>query len=162
MTQEEENFIWFKAHQLHYVDFETGRIDCYSRKGKRKLFKDVGSKNEDGYIRIWCKNRLRMKHRLLYWLYYGELPLEIDHINHIRDDNRISNLRSVNRRQNNIGTVRKSRRSFTKEELHSICQDIALNKFSDTALAQKYNCSRVGIMGIRRKRRHKDIADLYF
>lgn len=162
MTTEEEEFIFFKENQLHSVDFTTGRIDVYSRKGKRKLFKDAGSKNEDGYIRIWCKDHLRMKHRLLYWLYYKELPKEIDHINKVRDDNRICNLRSVTRLENNIGNTYKGRKHFTEQELHSICKDIAFSKLSDKKLALKYQCSRIAIMGIRHKRRHKQIADMYF
>ena len=41
-----------------------------------------------------------MAHRLA-WLYvYGCWPDEIDHINQIRDDNRIANLRSVDRTTN--------------------------------------------------------------
>jgi len=39
-------------------------------------------------------------HRLI-WLYvYGEMPKEIDHINGDRQDNRLENLRSVTRSQN--------------------------------------------------------------
>jgi len=37
---------------------------------------------------------------------YGEFPEEIDHINGIRDDNRIANLRSVTRGQNNANSER--------------------------------------------------------
>jgi len=49
-------------------------------------------------IRIFDK--LYKAHRLA-WLYvYGEWPNEIDHINRIRDNNRIENLRDVTRTQN--------------------------------------------------------------
>lgn len=171
MSNELEDFIFFKQNQLHSVDFNTGVIDVKAIKRKEsykhnftkeRICKDAGSKNEDGYIRIWCGNHLRMKHRLIYWLYYNELPEEIDHINRIRDDNRISNLRSVNRTENNKGITYKGRKHFTTEELHNICKDIASKQFTDQALADKYQCSRIGIMGIRHKRRHKDIADLYY
>lgn len=161
MSTELEDFIFFKQNQLHNVDFSTGIIDTKVNSTKR-IYKDAGSKNEDGYIRIWCKKHLRMKHRLIYWLYYNELPEEIDHINRIRDDNRISNLRSVDRTENNKGLTYKGRKHFTKEELHNICKDIASRKYTDQALSIKYQCSRIGIMGIRHKRRHKDIADLYY
>lgn len=172
MTQEEEDFIFFKENQLADVDFNTGEISVkiYKKGNQHKkqigtvpiIKKNVGSINEDGYVRLWCHHRLRMKHRLIYWLYYGELPEEIDHINKIRNDNRISNLRSVNRIENTTGNIRKKRRIFTKEEIHNICKDIASKEYSDKALANKYQCSRIGIMGIRHKRRHKDIADLYY
>lgn len=170
MTQEEIDFQYFKQNQLAFVDFSTGRIDSkawrtanqYSTKKYCRVWKDAGSQNPDGYIRIWCNGTLRMKHRLLYWLYHGTLPEEIDHINKIRNDNRISNLRSVTRTENNIGITYKGRKHFSKEELHNICKDIASKKYSDEVLAKKYSCSRIAIMGIRHKRRHKDIADLYY
>lgn len=54
---------------------------------------DIGSKR---YISIGINNRSYQAHRLA-WLYvYGEMPKsQIDHINRIRNDNRIANLREV-------------------------------------------------------------------
>lgn len=170
MTQEELDFIYFKNNELYSVDFQTGVINTKTLRRKNghtldtylRITKDAGSKNPDGYIRIWCNGRLRMKHRLLFWLFHGNLPNEIDHINRIRDDNRISNLRSVNRSENNKGYKSKGRKRFTEEDLHNICKDISSKQYSDEFLANKYNCSRIAIMDIRRKRRHADIANLYF
>lgn len=39
-------------------------------------------------------------HRVIWALVYGRWPKEVDHINGIRDDNRLSNLRTVTRTQN--------------------------------------------------------------
>ena len=60
----------------------------------------VGSK---GYINIEIKNRTYKAHRLA-WLYItGSHPEEqIDHINHITNDNRISNLRECNNSENQL------------------------------------------------------------
>lgn len=57
--------------------------------------------NGVGYLRIGIDGVRHSAHRLA-WLYMnGELPEEdIDHINRIRTDNRISNLRSATRSQN--------------------------------------------------------------
>lgn len=55
-----------------------------------------GSQNSDGYLQICIDSVLYKSHRLA-WLYvYGVWPIGcIDHINGIRNDNRISNLRDV-------------------------------------------------------------------
>lgn len=56
---------------------------------------------KNGYVRISINNKRHYAHRLA-WLYiYGELPINcIDHINRIKTDNRIENLRAVNKSEN--------------------------------------------------------------
>jgi hypothetical protein len=58
--------------------------------------------NRDGYHLISIKHRKYRSHRLA-WLYMtGEWPKnQIDHINGIRNDNRIANLRDVTSSENN-------------------------------------------------------------
>lgn len=72
----------------------------FNRRGLNKG--DVaGNKSDAGYICIRIDKRLYRAHRLA-WLYvYGEWPEDcIDHINHKRDDNRISNLRQSTKSEN--------------------------------------------------------------
>lgn len=165
--QEIKDFEFFKEVQMCDIDFYTGRLDTIRtvvRNGKPFLQRrlDVGSVNPDGYIRVWCNGTLRMKHRLLFWLYHGYLPEEIDHMDKNRSNNCISNLRPSNRKHNTKGITFNGRRRFTQEELHNICKDIATGTYSDINLADKYQCTRTAIMGIRVKRRHGDIASQYF
>tara|TARA_R110000765_G_scaffold116590_2_gene209818 strand:+ start:487 stop:1041 length:555 start_codon:yes stop_codon:yes gene_type:complete len=58
----------------------------------------AGSLSEHGYIRISVclegKQKLLSAHRLAWLVEYNELPDVINHINHIRHDNRIINLES--------------------------------------------------------------------
>ena len=57
--------------------------------------KIAGTTNSNGYIVIGIDIHRIMAHRLA-WLYiYGEEPNVIDHINRIRNDNSITNLRNV-------------------------------------------------------------------
>jgi len=59
-------------------------------------------KGNNGYCRIQYKGLTYLVHRLV-WLWHGkELKeqMEIDHINRIRKDNRIENLRQVTRAEN--------------------------------------------------------------
>lgn len=60
-----------------------------------------GTNSGHGYIKIGIKGKHIYAHRLA-WLYvHSEWPEEIDHINGDRSDNRIVNLRSVSKAQNN-------------------------------------------------------------
>ncbi len=57
-----------------------------------------GSVNGNGYRNVVINSKIYLAHRLA-WLYvYGYFPEgEIDHINRLKDDNRIENLREISR-----------------------------------------------------------------
>lgn len=66
-------------------------------------FGDIANSiSSHGYIRISINKKRYQAHRLA-WLYvYGEFPKDqIDHVNHIKTDNRIANLRCVSSQENN-------------------------------------------------------------
>lgn len=76
----------------------SGRKGRANRPGQR-----AGSLNRhNGYRYIHVKQLGRdfLEHRLIWLLETGEWPVEMDHINGIRDDNRLANLRSADRQQN--------------------------------------------------------------
>ena len=52
---------------------------------------------KDGYRRVGIKGKTYQEHRIIMMLCFGHIPenAEIDHINHVRDDNRLVNLRFV-------------------------------------------------------------------
>ena len=65
------------------------------------LIGDVaGTKNFQGYIVIRVGGKPISAHRLAFLYMEGYIPKEVDHINHVRDDNRWDNLRSVTRKEN--------------------------------------------------------------
>lgn len=80
---------------------DTGEFCWRVRRGGKAILGGLaGSRSCEGYIHIQI-NRKKYKAHRLAWLYvHGEHPIEIDHINRIKDDNRISNLRSVTHAQN--------------------------------------------------------------
>lgn len=61
----------------------------------------AGRKKHNGYIEISINNKRYYAHRLAWLIYYGFWPeCQIDHINGVRDDNRICNLRIATNMQN--------------------------------------------------------------
>jgi hypothetical protein len=80
----------------HYFSYdpETGIfIRKIANSNCSKIGEIAGGKDDHGYIRLTINGKKIRAHRLA-WLYmYGEIPSQIDHINGIKVDNRISNLR---------------------------------------------------------------------
>jgi len=87
---------------LHY-DKETGIFTWAYRRAHRALKGSVaGTIYNNEYIVITIDKKLYKAHRLAWLHVYGEFPkVHIDHINHIRTDNSIDNLRSVTLQENN-------------------------------------------------------------
>jgi hypothetical protein len=87
---------------LHY-DPESGAITWASRPSSRVKVGMLAGKVHptQGYRQVRADKSLYYAHRLA-WLYMtGEWPAaDVDHINHVRDDNRWSNLRGATRSQN--------------------------------------------------------------
>lgn len=83
-----------------FFDYCDGNLIWKKTNRKGKV---AGSLHPDGYVTIHWKNKIWMAHRLV-WLWHEnklDKSLEIDHINRKRNDNRIENLRQVNRSLNN-------------------------------------------------------------
>lgn len=82
---------------------DTGIFTRLIAPGKRSdlISKDAGCPQNQGYILIAVDNKKYKAHRLA-WLYaYGDFPSKfIDHINNIKSDNRICNLREATKSQN--------------------------------------------------------------
>jgi len=85
---------------LHYNP-ETGAFSWIKSGSGRKKDLIAGSKTVYGYMEIKIKGRIHKAHRLV-WLYMtGSWPEnQIDHINHIRSDNRWCNLREATHQEN--------------------------------------------------------------
>ena len=66
--------------------------------------KIINSKNNNSYILCLINQNKKLitvlGHHLAWYLTYNEVPTEIDHINQVRDDNRIENLRLLSHANN--------------------------------------------------------------
>lgn len=85
-----------------HFKYSDGKITRDDRKG------GLGSYDKDGYLIFKIKGTQIKAHRLVWFLCNGYFPKEeIDHINRVRDDNRIENLRLSNRKEQIQNTTRK-------------------------------------------------------
>jgi len=89
------------------------KIDRHSRALKGQM---VGSKCHNGYLRLSIDYKSHQAHRLVWILHNGDIPkgLFIDHINGIRDDNRIDNLRLVTKQENGFNDHKAKGYSWSK------------------------------------------------
>lgn len=70
-----------------------------------RLASNVGSGE---YVRVNIMGKRYFAHRLIWMMVNGEWPQEIDHINGNRNDNRLCNLRAVDRQENLRNLARRS------------------------------------------------------
>lgn len=93
-------------------DEATGNFQYRTLRGAYHAGAPCGTVTKDGYISIHIYNKTYRAHRLA-WLYvYGEWPNGfLDHINLVRTDNRIANLRIATPSQNNANQPLTSRNS---------------------------------------------------
>lgn len=95
-----------EALKLFRYDYETGVLYWRWRNSSRvPKTLEAGTQrksNSDGYIYVNVHGKMYLAHRIVMLMCYGfyREGLEVDHINHVRNDNRMVNLRFVTHRGN--------------------------------------------------------------
>ena len=95
-------------------DPSTGHLLHKFNRARCKRGDRGGSLKPNGYRQVNIKGRLFQSARIVWLHQYGEWPRnQVDHINHVRDDDRLENLRDVTPQQNshNLSGKRKNNTS---------------------------------------------------
>jgi hypothetical protein len=125
---------------INYEDYIKTYFKYDSKTGvitRNDRLKSNGSLDHYGYLIIKIKGKQFKAHRLAWFLYYGYFPKkELDHINHIRNDNRILNLREATRIEN-IQNNTKKKNKHTNEYGITIDTTKGLKKKFVTAIKGK-------------------------
>lgn len=86
--------------------YDDGYIEWNVKNGiYNGIHKTKGSINHDGYLTVKIHGKKYFSHRIIALAFIGKSSLpEIDHINRIRTDNSVKNLRYVNHSENMLNT----------------------------------------------------------
>ena len=90
-------------NKMFNYDGDSGKLyHAYDKRGNALKGVEAGWLTNNGYREVQIHLKTYKVHRVIYTMMLGEVKkqLHIDHINHIRDDNRLENLRLVLPNQN--------------------------------------------------------------
>lgn len=96
------NLVWRKRSRC-WFESDKGHMTWNARLAG----KEAGTNSGD-YCHVGILGKYYKKHRLCWFMYYGYWPTLIDHINRIKNDDRILNLRDVTKFENGQNRDEKS------------------------------------------------------
>ena len=97
----DEDFKLFTMEKTELKVFRDGRLQYFTKGGK--VWKDKKlSDNGYGYLKTNINGKMVLVHTIIALCYLGERPDDkvIDHINTIRNDNRVENLQYITQSEN--------------------------------------------------------------
>lgn len=94
------NLTYEEAHRLFLYNPDTGIITRKVQRRKYKKGSQVGGLNNYGYLMTRISGEDVSVHRLAWFMTHGVWPVELDHKDRVRHNNRLKNLREATRSVN--------------------------------------------------------------
>lgn len=104
-----------------------------------KFGNNVGHKQGDsGYVYVLVGGKNVLKHRFIWEAFNGEIPegMEIDHINTLRDDNRLDNLRLRTHKENCNNPLTKAK--YSESNKGKITETLLQKRDKQKKMAYQY------------------------
>jgi hypothetical protein len=100
-----QNFTLTKKYLHTLFDYKDGNLYWKIKPSKKtKLNSLAGTFDKAGYLQIQINKKTYRAHRLIFLYHHGYLPLYVDHINGVRSNNKIENLREATKSQNSYNS----------------------------------------------------------
>lgn len=175
MKKNEEYWLNLYKEGKIEIDFETGQVWSFLSRGGHKHLLGEKNKNPHKYSQSSAgpsrKERYQiLLHRLIWICANGEIPDEINHINGIKNDNRLSNLELTDKRGNALhsyrvlgnkgGNVRgeeSPKAKLTEEKVLEIRERYIKGIITSEYLAKEYDIAIPTVYDIVKRRSWKHI-----
>lgn len=84
--------------------YSAGKLQWKVKKKGRRIGDVAGCLKKNGYVHVMADGVQVYAHRVVWCMFNGAIPdgMDIDHLNGLRSDNRIENLRVVSRQENQL------------------------------------------------------------